>query len=237
MITSLKKFLDHSAQFSNLSRKMFNGIYKIDHYAYRSFDMKFIIQKYPEYKVENDEYTFGNNVSARWMSSQRDSKPFIFVSEYDGIQSDNKLVEPIEERKINVNELNTVIEQGLAPSYELYKEINKRNQYLGWTILFRDQINHIAFLVDDIEETCHQIKVDFPEYTLNNIENPIQVSEDGELLQFSIMADTIDYKFSDGMKAVPFSFIEFVERKNGRRGFEGQNAAKIFDSTKLLEKV
>ena len=46
MITSLKKFLDHSAQFSNLSRKMFNDIYKIDHYAYRSFDMKSIIQKY-----------------------------------------------------------------------------------------------------------------------------------------------------------------------------------------------
>ena len=43
MITSLKKFLDHSAQFSNLSRKMFNGIYKIDH-AYRSFEMKSIIQ-------------------------------------------------------------------------------------------------------------------------------------------------------------------------------------------------
>jgi len=237
MITSLKKFLDHSAQFSNLSRKMFNGIYKIDHYAYRSFDMKSIIQKYPEYKVENDQYTFGNNVSARWMSSQRDSNPFIFVSEYDGLQSDNKLVEAIEERKIDVNELNPVIEQGLAPSYELYKEINKRNQYLGWTMLFRDQINHIAFLVDDIEEICHQINNDFPEYTLNNIENPIQVSEDGDLLQFSIMADTIDYKFSDGVRAVPFSFIEFVERKNGRTGFEGQNAAKIFDSTKLLEKV
>jgi len=102
-------------------------------------------------------------------------------------------------------------------------------------MLFRDQINHIAFLVDDIEETCCQIKNDFPEYSLNNIGNPIQVSRDGDLLQFSIMADTIDFKFSDGVRAVPFSFIEFVERKNGRRGFEGENAAKIFDSTKLLE--
>ncbi len=235
MITSLKKFLDHSSQFSNLSRKMFNGIYKIDHYAYRSFDMKSVIHKYPDYKVEKDEYTFGNNVSACWMSSQRDAKPFIFVSEYNGLQSDNKLFHAIEERKININELNATIEQGLTPSYELYKEINKRNQYLGWTMLFRDQINHIAFLVDNIEETCSQIKNDFPEYTLNNLKNPIQVSSDGHLLQFSIMADTIDYKFSDGVKPVPFSFIEFVERKNGRRGFEGDNAAKIFDSTKLLE--
>ena len=171
------------------------------------------------------------------MSSQRDAKPFIFVSEYNGLQSDNKLFHAIEERKININKLNATIEQGLAPSYELYKEINKRNQYLGWTMLFRDQINHIAFLVDNIEETCSQIKNDFPEYTLNNLKNPIQVSRDGQLLQFSIMADTIDFKFSDGVKPVPFSFIEFVERKNGRRGFEGENAAKIFDSTRLLEKV
>ena len=235
MITSLKKFLDHSAQFSNLSRKMFNGNFKIDHYAYRSFDMKSIIQKYSEYKVEKDEYTFKNNVSARWMSNTRNYKPFIFVSEYNGLETDNLLFKSIEERKIDVNELNAVIEQGQIPSFELYKEVNKCNQYLGWTLIFRDQINHIAFLVDDIEETCQQIRVDYPEYRLNNINDPIQVSADKELLQFSIMADPIEYKFSDGVHSVPFNFIEFVERKNGRRGFEGQNAAKIFDSTKLLE--
>ena len=32
-----------------------------------------------------------------------------------------------------------------------------------------------------------------------------------------------------------FTFIEFVERKKNRRGFESQNAEKIFESTKLIK--
>ena len=133
---------------------------------------------------------------------------------------------------INLDKLNFYIKNPIAPEFEFYKQVNKYNQYLGSTLLFRNQINHVAFLVDDIKETCEEIKNQFPKYALNNPEQPIQVSQDKELLQFSINADLVDYEFADGVRKVPFNFIEFVERKNGRRGFEGKNAEKIFTSTK-----
>jgi 4-hydroxyphenylpyruvate dioxygenase-like putative hemolysin len=46
------------------------------------------------------------------------------------------------------------------------------------------------------------------------------------------MADKIKYKFIDGEYEVPRSFVEFVERRNNREGFENNNASKIFNSTK-----
>lgn len=228
-MNSLRNFLKHSKQFHNIADNMFNNIFKIDHYAYRTFDMYVLInkhQKHDGYTLEKDEYSFGNNVSARWMS--RGDDPFIFVSQYDGILED-KFIKP--NSNINLDKLNFYIKNPVAPEFEFYKKVNEYNQYLGSTLLFRNQINHIAFLVDNIEETCEKIKTDFPEYTLNNPEQPIQVSQDKELLQFSINADLVDYEFADGVRKIPFNFIEFVERKNGRRGFEGKNAEKIFTST------
>lgn len=229
-MNSLRSFLKYSTQFHRISDKMFNNVYKIDHYAYRTFDMPALIKKEKEngYIVEKDNYTFGNNVSAKWMS--KGSEPFIFVSQYNGILQDESIKQ---KSLLDIVELQFYIKKNVAPEFEFYKRVSEYNQYLSWTLLFRNQINHIAFLVDDIEDTCERIRTDFPEYTLNNPENPIQVSADKELLQFSINADLVDYKFADCIEKVPFSFIEFVERKNGRRGFESQNAAKIFDSTKI----
>ena len=228
-MNSLRNFLKHSKQFHNIADNMFNNVFKIDHYAYRTFDMYSLIEKLEkdnEYKLEKDEYTFGNNVSAKWMS--RGDDPFIFVSQYDGILKD----EFIKSRSfLNLDKLHFYIKNPVAPEFEFYKKVNEYNQYLGSTLLFRNQINHIAFLVNDIEETCEKIKTDFPKYTLNNPDEPIQVSEDKELLQFSINADLVEYKFTDGVQQIPFNFIEFVERKNGRIGFEGKNAQKIFTST------
>lgn len=229
-MNSLRNFLKYSKQFHNIADKMFNNVFKIDHYAYRTFDMYSLInkkEKYYGYTLEKDEYTFGNNVSARWMS--RGDDPFIFVSQYDGIFKDKSIKT---DSFLNLDKLHFYIKNPFAPEFEFYKKVNEYNQYLGSTLLFRNQINHVAFLVDNIEQTCEKIKRDFPEYTLNNPEQPIQVSQDEELLQFSINADLVEYKFADGIQKIPFNFIEFVERKNGRRGFEGKNAEKIFTSTK-----
>lgn len=228
-MTSLRFFLKYSKQFNKIKKQMFNNNYKIDHYAYRTFDMYSLInklQKNNDYLLEKDEYSFGNNVSARWMS--RGDDPFIFVSQYDGILEDNLIKS---NSNINLDKLNYYIKNPVAHEFEFYKQVNNYHQYLGSTLLFRNQINHVAFLVDNIEETCEKIKTDFPKYTLNNPDEPIQVSSDKELMQFSINADLVDYKFSDGLHKIPFNFIEFVERKNGRRGFEGKNAEKIFTST------
>lgn len=226
-MNSLNKFLKYSSQFHNISNRLFNNQIKLDHYAYRTFDINTIISKYKHYKKESDEYIFPNNVTAIWLSHPE--KPSIFVSQYNGIINDKKIKN---ETNIRLDKLHYYIKNNTPIEYEFYKKINEHNQYLAWTLLFRNNINHVAFLVDDIHECCHNVVSEFPEYTLTNPENPIQISEDKELLQFAIKADLIDYKFMDGIHQVPFSFIEFVERKNGRIGFENANAAKIFESTK-----
>ena len=69
---------------------------------------------------------------------------------------------------------------------------------------------------------------------LNNEEDPIEVSRDGKLLQASTVADKISYKFEDGnVHLVPYTFVEFIQRIDGREGFETKNAARIFTSTHL----
>jgi hypothetical protein len=225
-MNSLHIFLKQSKQFHSVSQRMFNNVFKIDHYAYRTFDMYGMIDKYKhsDYKLEKDEYTFGNNVSARWLS--KENEPFVFISQYNGISQEER-----SKSSLNFDKLDYYIKRNITPDLEFYKQVNEYNQYIGSTLLFRNKINHIAFLVDDIEETCHKIKTDFPEYSLNNPDNPIQVSTDMELMQFSINAELVDYNFSDGIEKIPFSFIEFIERKNGHKGFEGKNTEKIFTST------
>lgn len=230
-MNSFFKFIESSPQFLNLSAKMFNRCYKLDHFAYRSFNMAPIAKRFMNegYVLENDKYEFSdNNASARWLSHAR--YPSLFVSQYNGIAHDSKLKQ---NNKIDLEEVEIIIKEREKLSYSLYKEIASTNQYLAWTLLFENKINHVAFQVADIKEAVRQVKADFPEYEINNPEDPIQISKDGNLLQFSIKADLIDYKFSDGIHKVPFSFTEFVERKNGRRGFETQNASKIFESTKI----
>lgn len=229
-MNSFFKFIESSPQFLNLSTKMFNRSYKLDHFAYRSFNMAPIAKRFmnERYALKNDKYEFANNVSARWLSHAR--YPSLFVSQYNGIANDLKLKLNSE---INLEEVELIIKEREKLTYSLYKEIASTNQYLAWTLLFENKINHVAFQVSDIKEAVRQIKTDFPEYQINNPEDPIQVSRDGDLMQFSIKAELIDYEFSDGTHKVPFSFTEFVERKNGRRGFETQNASKIFESTKI----
>jgi hypothetical protein len=221
-IQSIHSFLKHSTQFHNIASKLFNNVFTLDHFAYRSFNIANIIQKYPEYVCERQQFRFSNHVSATWMSHA--TKPSIFLSQYNGTSTDTDIT-------IDTDQLNHFIYSSKIPSYRFYKELHEHNQYLAWTLLFPDHINHVAFLVDDIEETYHTIDYEFPEYPINNPHSPIQISKDQDLLQFSIKANTIDFNFSDGIFPVPYSFIEFVQRKNGRVGFEDQNAFTIFNST------
>ena len=168
---SLTKFYNYSNQFKHISEKLFKNVFKIDHYAYRTFNKNNIIDKYPHYRLEPDLYMFDNNVSANWLSSK--NNPCIFVSQYENILKDDN----IRKTNINLDKLNHYIKSKDIPDYEFYKQVNNHNQYLGWTLLFREQINHVGFLINDIDETLHKIRNDFPEYQINNPENPIQISK------------------------------------------------------------
>lgn len=229
-MNTLNNFLSYSKQFTNISKKMFNNVYKLDHYAYRTFDYSRIISKYPDYNLEKEKYEFKNNVSARWLS--KNMEPSIFVSQYNGILCDKNIKK---NTTINLDKLNYYMKNNtFLKDYDFYRQVNNYDQYLSWTLLFKNNINHVAFLVNDITETHDLIKNNFTEYQINNPENPIQISKDKNLLQFSIMSDTIPYKFDSKIIEVPFTFIEFVERKKNRRGFESENAEKIFESTKKI---
>lgn len=229
-MNKLQQFLNSSKQFNILSNKMFNGCYRLDHFAFRSFNFSPLIDEYSKnnYTLENDKYQFNNNVLGRWLSHKL--QPSLFISEFN---LKNNVLNKNSSASFNLKHIKWLVNNREKPTYQLYQDILKENQYLAWTLLFENQINHVAFLVSDIHEAQRQIIMDYPEFKINNPKNPIQISEDKNLLQFSIKADLIDFEFKDGTFKVPYSFIEFVQRKNGRRGFESQNAAKIFESTNL----
>jgi 4-hydroxyphenylpyruvate dioxygenase-like putative hemolysin len=146
------------------------------------------------------------NVEATWLKSNCFR---VFLSQYRG---DNNF-------KIN--------------SFEEYKKVQRENDYVAWTLLHNDDINHVAIQVEDIEDIIKNIRQDGT-IMLNNENNPIEISTDGKLLQASTVADKIGYKFVNGeVHLVPYTFVEFIQRIDGREGFETRNAARIFTSTKL----
>ena len=89
-------------------------------------------------------------------------------------------------------------------------------------------MNHIGIEVENIEDIAKKVSEFLP---LNNPQTPIQVSEDGNLLQCSTKATMYPFKFEEGNYDIPFNFIEFIERKNNRRGFSEKNANIVFSST------
>jgi hypothetical protein len=121
-------------------------------------------------------------------------------------------------------------------SYEDYERVQKQNDYVAWTLLHKDDINHIAIQVPNLDTMVDIIKRD-GHLRLNNPDKPIEESADGNLRQASTVADKMAYTFPNGdTRAVPYAFVEFIERRNGREGFETKNAAQIFTSTHLHKK-
>jgi 4-hydroxyphenylpyruvate dioxygenase-like putative hemolysin len=208
--TSLfQKYIKFTPTFRYIKRELFNNKIIIDHIAYRSFNYDPIIQHYKNrlYELKKDIYTFDNiNVKATWMKSNCCR---VFISQYEGK------------------------ERFLINSFLDYKEIKSKNDYVAWTLLHGNDINHVALEVRDIYEIIDKINKD-GSIELNNKDNPVKVSRDGNLLQASTIADKIHYKFPDGnIHLVPYTFVEFVERRNNREGFESENAREIFKSTNI----
>jgi hypothetical protein len=160
-----------------------------------------------KFDLKKDKYIFENmNVEATWLKSNCFR---VFLSQYRGLNN----------FKIN--------------NFEEYKKLQKENDYVAWTLLHKDDINHVAIQVEDIEDIIKRIRQDGT-IMLNNENNPIEISRDGKLLQASTVADKISYKFEDGnVHLVPYTFVEFIQRIDGREGFETRNAARIFTSTNL----
>ena len=211
--TLFKKYIANTPSFSYVTTKY--RLDKIDHIAHRSLDMSYLRKYYLDngFTLKNDTYNFSRfNVTATWLKSAEPtlradkSIPYrVFLSQYRGK------------------------EVPIINSYKDYRDLSEKNQYLAWTLLHGSDINHLALQVKNIEYFLFNLKKD-PRCTIGA---DLQVSKDGKLKQFSLQADKIEYKFPDGTYyRVPYTFVEFIERIDERDGFEGDNADKIFDSTK-----
>ena len=246
----LKRYLSNNQQFYSVYKNIFNQKpVLIDHLAHRSFDKINIYNSYLPYKnifkLENDEFVFKtHNATAEWWSCKSNNyvndyantlnnfdkrikgTPRIFISTYSGVFNDDT----IKYTDIDLNQVQWHIDNPTKLiTYNLYKKLYKHNQYLAWTLLHRENINHIGIVVDDIHVIADKVSKILP---LNNPEAPIQVSEDGDLFQFSTKSINLPYDFIEGTYLVPYNFLEFVERKNNREGFSQKNANIVFDSTK-----
>ncbi len=178
------------------------------------------------YKEQKDKYNFKrHNASAIWLKHDREIIPRIFISGYNSIYDDKNILAS----NLDIEKIVYYINNEEAKiSYKFYNEIYEKNQYLAWTLIFRDNImNHIAFNVKDIKCLYKKLKKD----EIIEISNNIQISEDKKLLQFSTKSEKNLVKFPDGKYYIPTYFFEFVERLDNREGFSEKNADIIFDST------
>jgi hypothetical protein len=203
---------------SNIYQQVFHHnpsyLRNIDHCAFRSLNQKqydHIHQQCLNFNLiqQSDIYRFAEiNVLSKWYKSQSSNKagiPRVFLSLYQG--------EDLDRSKIY--------------KYSDYLKYLETNHYVAWSLLFPYEINHIGYETDNIKDVYMDLKKSG--FQLNN---DIVVSDDRNLLQFSLKSQKVNYLFEEGYRPVYGSFIEFIERKNNREGFHTQNASKIFQSTK-----
>ena len=245
----LRKYLSTNLQLRSVHEKIFNwGPMPIDHLAHRTFKNDKICNEYTSsdssFRLQNDRFNFKHhNAYAEWWhynGNKFDNQyinslflfdksiigtPNLFISTYAGLDCDKSL----KDSKIDLEHIQWNIDNptGLL-SYNLYEQLYKKNQYLAWTLAHRKNINHIGIEVQNIEKIAEKVSEFLP---LNNPESPIQISEDGNLLQCSTKSTVYPYKFEEGHYDIPYNFIEFIERKNGREGFSEKNANIVFNST------
>jgi hypothetical protein len=218
----MNKYLQNTPSFfkilSIFDKTRFLGF---DHIATRTFNPlnyhNFLIKN--NYYKMNDKFSFPHyNAVATWYKSNKQQIPRVFLSSYQS---------PIYDKNIDIEKINYFINNPNKITFQDYKNIQKQNQYLAWTLLFKNDINHLALQLTNIEQLIEDLSKN--NFQLNDKTNPIKISPDGGLKQTSLMADLIEYKFKDGIRKVPYGFVEFVERT--RDGFEESNAKDIFKST------
>jgi hypothetical protein len=241
----LRKYLKNNTIINAVHTSVFNQKpMVIDHIAHRTFKNDKVSHnyaiKYGNFKLMNQRLNFNqHNVYAEWWDNVREKNlynekqpkefigtPKLFISTYKGLDVDINL----KGTSIDLERIKFHIDypESIMP-YSLYRKVWEKNQYLAWTLIHRNDINHLAILVDDIEDICKKVSEIIP---LHNQDNPIQVSEDGDLLQFSTKPSLISKQFEEGFFSIPHNFVEFIQRKNDRRGFSEKNANVIFNSTK-----
>ncbi len=134
------------------------------------------------------------------------------------------------------------------PTYADYQILQKESEYASWTLLYGPQINHFTVSVHLMTtfQNIHQL-AEYLENTLkiplNKVGGVVKGTPDLLLEQIATLAASLDFPFQDGVRAIPYGFVEFAYRytlphhkadgqyKSYYQGFVTSNADKIFEST------
>jgi len=201
----------------------------VDHIALRTVtpihDMGKLIDKIEGFGYEEkDTYDFPSiDVRAKWYKHK--IFPRIFISEHNPYNLDSKI-------KIIMNEMK---EEFRLLTLEEYWYIKDRSQYLAWTLTNGLAFNHVAINLNSLNVSMIEMNglLLYNDIKLNKEnDNYIKKSKDGNLLQSSTLSTKNNYiSHNKEVIGIPGPFIEFIERKDGREGFEPENALQIFSST------
>lgn len=220
-----EQYVTDTRTFTTILSNYSEYIKGFDHIAFRALSKNTILDDSSELILQPTTFSFDKyNADARWYKTDNKFKR-IFMSNYRDTNSDSNLT--AEEKKM----VNDIIKNSKEITYNDYRTIHDKNQYLAWTLIHKNRINHVAFEVGDIKKlTEHLIKDGF---TMNKVNGQIyNIGLNGKLIQTSIIADKITYKFADGEYQIPGSFVEFAQRMDDVDGFDNDNANNIVLSTK-----
>lgn len=133
----------------------------------------------------------------------------------------------------------------VIPSLEAYNKLREESEYAAWLYVNGFRANHFTVSVnhlkkyDSVEKVNAFLKVNG--FQMNDASGEIQGSPDELLEQSSIRAEMVEYKFIEGMFAIPGCYYEFAKRypdADGKLygGFIAKSADKIFQSTDFYTK-
>jgi hypothetical protein len=136
------------------------------------------------------------------------------------------------------------------PSLSEFETLRKESEYAAWTLVFGFNINHFTVSVQlmktfkDIHSLNHHIQIDLG-IKMNTTGGLTKGTPELQLEQSSTLAVQLPVPLQDGLKVLPYAFVEFAYRypldgksHDGRwhsyyQGFVANNADKIFESTNL----
>lgn len=221
-----RQYIHGTDTFGKICSKYNNHIKNFDHIAFRAVSHENILRTAEEpinLVLQNTFFYFNKyNADAIWYKTN-DKFNRIFMSYYKGVDDDINLT--TEEKQL----ANNMIYSDKI-TYSDYMTIHNKNQYLAWTLIHGNRINHVALRVPNIKKLTEKLIEDgFKMNTTNG--NIYNIGLNGKLIQASLVADKIIHTFADGEYSVPGSFVEFVERIDDVDGFDNDNANNIATST------
>ncbi|ESQ46647.1 hypothetical protein EUTSA_v10000255mg [Eutrema salsugineum] len=145
------------------------------------------------------------------------------------------------------------------PTSTDFNQLAKESEYAAWTLIHGYTMNHLAFAVHRLKHRFSDIKcvqeyLEEQEFELNKDGGVLKVSQDGLLLQVSLMSEKLPVEFADGVtETTTASYIEFVQRLilpefkdlpcdeirefHRREGLEQASAYHIMESTRFTAQV